>query len=247
VKKHYKKKLLPLSYLLRFCIVYHHSKSLYRVSRAFGEHHSALQQRLKTHPELVLAKTIADEYQKEAGTLADFVFHRLSKEAQATWKQLQFTTTGEMVEQLFRKSGLKIRQSLFVYALVASAFDLSKACAQIGISRDTLELWRRDDLSFQKVVMEINWHKKNFFESRLIELVEDRHPGAIVFVNKTLNADRGYGEKLTLEHTGMAQDFSIDDLDLDLETKKKVLEAIRAKKAKDANQKAIAVQSEAAA
>ena len=78
-----------------------------------------------------------------------------------------------------------------------------------------------------------NGTKKNFFESSLIGLVEEGHPGAVIFANKTVNADRGYSEKLRIEHTAQGNDLiDINELELDLDTRKKILDAIRSKKAK---------------
>jgi hypothetical protein len=101
----------------------------------------------------------------------------------------------------------------------------------VGISRGYMEKWKEDP-EFLQMLEEIQFHKKNFYERALIGLVAENHAGAILFVNKTYNADRGYSERLDLNvnaQTGRV-DWSIDDLDLDLETQKKLLAAIERKK-----------------
>src|SRR5690606_21892274 len=71
---------------------------------------------------------------------------------------------------------------------------------------------------------------KNFIEDGLMDLIEIRNPNAVIFANKTLNRDRGYDEKIEVHHSGQVNhkhEFSIDQLNLDTETKRKVLNAIR--------------------
>jgi len=211
----------------------------------------ALLYQIDHHPELQLAKNLADQFRTEI-SLSSFIFSRLSKEAQETWNQIQTAKNAEKLEAIFMNKPRKIRQSLFVFALVTSSFDLSEACRMVGIPRGTLDAWRIADPRFADIIREIEWHKKNFFESRLVQLVEQNHPGAVIFVNRTLNADRGYSEKIQLQHSGSIETgFSIDQLDLDLETKKKVLAAIRKKKTEPvgslASRPSIPIQAEIAA
>src|SRR5690606_14891883 len=111
-------------------------------------------------------------------------------------------------------------QQLFCHALLHTAYDISKACHMVGISFNTLNKWR-NDLEFLQMLEEVQFHKKNFFENALIGLVGESHPGAVIFANRTLNADRGYSDKLELTHetkeTGR-MNFDIADLDLDVPT-----------------------------
>jgi hypothetical protein len=134
----------------------------------------------------------------------------------------------ETIEKIFSGKAVQLRQQLFIHALCHTGFDLSKACRMVGINRMLIEQWRRD-AEFLQLLEEVQFHKKNFFEKALIGLVAEGHPGAVVFVNRTLNADRGYSEKLEVNHSGSVgnQSFALDDLDLDLETRKKILLAIR--------------------
>ncbi len=78
---------------------------------------------------------------------------------------------------------------------------------------------------------ELNEAKKDFFENALMGLIDCGYPGAIVFANRTQNADRGYNEKIQLEHTGNVTHSMIDlsELNLDIETRRKILDAIREK------------------
>jgi hypothetical protein len=120
---------------------------------------------------------------------------------------------------------------LFLFALVEGNWNPSAACGKVGISKQTLETWCRTDNGFADLMDEIVWHKKNWAESALMQLVDRGDSPATVFVNKTLNADRGYNVKQTVEHTGVVNHehvvISVEELDLPLEIKRLVLEAYR--------------------
>ena len=223
-------KPLPLRYVLQFYDAYSRSKNIAKVAAALETTGPNLQNQIDKHPSLQLAKEIADSY-RPFQTLPGYVFSSLSKDAQETWKQITQADSREAVQRIFSRKTKELRQELFIYALVSSCYDLSSACRLVAMDRVQLQKWKHD-LHFLQLMEEIQWHKKNFFESSLIGLVEERHPGAVIFVNKTLNADRGYSEKIQVEHSGQINTgFTIEDLDLDLDTRKKILEAIRRKKA----------------
>lgn len=181
---------------------------------------------------LQLAKKLAEERRGSRDSLADYVYGHLSEDSKDVWNKLEFWQenekgcTRQQIEAVFLGKKKQVRQEVFLHALVRSGFNCSEACHMVGITRFTLNAWRQED-AFRRLVDEIQWHKKNFFEHALMDLVEQRHPGAVIFVNRTVNQDRGYGERVTVDHTGLDREFSVEDLDLDLDTRKKILEAIR--------------------
>lgn len=191
---------------------------------------------MKKWPELAMAKQLAEERRKGRNTLSGYVFSRLSREAQDAWDKITFwdghTSASEKIEDLLSSQPVSLRQELFIHALVSSNFDVSSACRLVNTNLATINIWKQD-LAFRQLIDEIQWHKKNFFESALIGLVEQNHAGAVMFVNRTMNKDRGYGEKVEIQHTGQVDvntGFDFEELDLDLETKEKILDAIRRKK-----------------
>ena len=196
-------------------------------------------QRRETHPDFELVQQMVeklDTARSKEKTFGNYVFKHLTPESKATWQELQFWAEHkdrqEHVERIMNGKATKVRQELFVHALVSTHFDMSRALSMTGLSKPVLDHWLFNDLQFSQLVEEIQWHKKNFFEKALMDLVGERNPLAVIWVNKTANADRGYSEKIRVEHT-LAQNnggFSFEDLDLDLETRKKVLEAIRKKR-----------------
>lgn len=219
---------LTTNYLLTFydCMV--REDNLTKAAAALGTKLTTLQDRIDEHEELQHAVQFA-RANRTKQTLPDYIFKSLSPEAQRTWDEIRKAKSVENIERIFSGKAIKLRQQLFIHALVTSGFDISSACRKVAIDRVRIEKWKHD-LHFLQLLEEVQWHKKNFFEKHLIGLVEERHPGAVIFANRTINADRGYSEKLKVEHSGsVGRDFDIDDLDLDVETKRKVLMAIRKK------------------
>lgn len=186
------------------------------------------------HPELRQAKELADSRRGSRDTFSGYIFKHLSSEAQKIWEQIKFwddASAYDKIETVLNGQTKRIRQELFIHALVSSNFDISEALRMCSMARSTFNHWRDTDLEFRQLVEEIQWHKKNFFERALMDLVETRHPSAVMFVNRTINADRGYTEKMEVQHSGyLGGGIRFEELDLDLDTKKKVLEAIRRKK-----------------
>lgn len=227
---------LTWNFIFRFYDAYSRSKNMAKVAACLGTSAANLERRIEKYPPLRKAQEAADEY-RPAQTLSAYSFSQLSEKGKRVWKELQTANSAEGIQALFAGENKKLRQELFIYALANTAYDLSSACRMVGIDRSLLGKWKHD-LEFIQLLEEIQWHKKNFFETSFISLAEERHPGAIIFGNKTLNADRGYSEKLQLEHKGGIGGGGIDieELDLDLATRKKILEAVRFQKARKMDQ-----------
>lgn len=175
-------------------------------------------------------------------TFADYVYRRLPAELQDVWDRInrlsKCKTARERIDAIMANQGKQARQHLFIHAWIQHNFSISRAMRTCGLSRALFELWKRDP-EFLKLVNEIEFHKKNFFEDQLIGLVRNGDTSATIFVNKTYNRDRGYGEKVQVEHTGTIQHshalVSLEDLDLPLETRKEILAAIRKRKQVESN------------
>lgn len=234
--KHILGKKPTLKFLLDWYDVWLRESEYESVSRALEISEPALRRWEIKHKDLQFAKQLAFERRGKMESFSGYIFQHLSEKARAVWEQVQFwQDSGSAtikIEKILNGQTIKLRQELFVHALVNSNFDLSTACRMVAVSRRTLEEWRQDP-DFRELINEIQWHKKNFFEHALVDLVAMRHPGATVWVNKTLNADRGYGEKVEVQHSGQLDvSFSIDELDLDLSTRRKILDAMHRKKDK---------------
>lgn len=205
---------------------------IHEVATALDVTSATVRGHLDKYQDLRYAKELAEKRRGNRSTFTSYIYSRMSPEAQKLWEDLQFWEKAdsalEKIETLLNGRPKRIRQELFINALVVSNFDLSSACRMAGVPYTMLENWRHHDADFKILVEEIQWHKKNFFERHLIDLVEEHHPAATIFVNRTVNADRGYNEKLRIEGlNGDTKALGLDDLDLDIETRKKVLDAVR--------------------
>jgi hypothetical protein len=112
-------------------------------------------------------------------------------------------------------------------------FNPSKALKTLGLSKARLDKWVSDDPDFAKLVDEIHWHKKNFYESKFNQAVNDGELPAVLHAAKTILSDRGFGDKRKVEISGTIQHnvtvLDVAQLDLPLDVMTQLLGAWRAK------------------
>lgn len=193
------------------------------------------------------AKGVGGKLSKRTERFSDFVYRRLPPHLRRVWDKIDPSTNPEDVlgeedlRDLLLDGGPDAKKHLFLHAMIACNFNASEACRKVGVSLSAFRDWRVKDPQFAELLEEVNEHKKNFFESKLIQKVDEGDTAAVVFVNRTVNRDRGYGEKLTIDH---AHTHSMATLDrvlelLDVDTKRKVLDAVER-----ANKPALPARSE---
>jgi hypothetical protein len=193
----------------------------------------------KHHPELIESLELARSDRDSEWKLSDYCFARLSPELQDLWQrimELQDAPTGvAQIELLLSDHGTRVRQQLYLHALVECDFNPSNAMYRIGVSQKMVTSWINDDPEFGELVEQMSFHKKNFFESALVGLVGAGVPSAIIFANKTQNRDRGYGNMVKVEHSGTIQHNVLDLAELlpylTEEGRTALLEAIRLREA----------------
>ncbi len=180
--------------------------------------------------------------QTQGGSFQEYVYDRLSENVRDLWDEImaidKAPNAGELLRTLMAGVGLRPRQNLFINALIYSRFNASQALRLVGLTYATLVAWTQDP-EFMALMNEIQWHKKNFFEGALLDLVAAREPAAVLFVARTQLKDRGYGDKQSIEVSGSVQHshdhthavVSLSDLKIPLEQRKRMLEEHRAKKA----------------
>lgn len=167
-------------------------------------------------------------------TFHEYVFDHLSPDLKDVWKEInacqELPNAVERIEALLANHGVRGRQHLFIYALTQSMFNVSQSLRKLNVPRKTYESWRANDPEFAQLIDELEWHKKNFFETAFIGRVAAGDTNAIIHAAKTKLRDRGYNEKIEVEHTGTVahqHSIAITDLNLDVETRRAVLEALR--------------------
>lgn len=163
----------------------------------------------------------------------DAAITRLPKAERAVWAEVEVLNAEEKatgrsrtaaLEFLLQRNGERVRQKLFVYALMKHNFNESRAAKMLNVSPGTRARWS-DDAGFQRLMGAVMAEKKDLFESSLIRLVKSGNASAVMFANRTLNRDRGYSEKTVVEHTHTHAVVDVSQLALDPGTKAKVLKA----------------------
>ena len=86
------------------------------------------------------------------------------------------------------------RQDKFLKALEDCSGNITAACMKSGIkSRNTVYQWMKNP-EFKEVVDAINEASIDYVESKLMSLIQQENPTAIIFYLKTKGKKRGYIE-----------------------------------------------------
>lgn len=91
------------------------------------------------------------------------------------------------------------KRKVFLDAYELSAGNVSHACKGAGISRQTYYNWLDKFDTFKKGIAEIDEATKDFAESILMKMLQEKNVTATIFYLKTKCKDRGYVEKVELE------------------------------------------------
>lgn len=174
---------------------------------------------------------------RTANTFKDYVYDKLSDEAKALWDQLysmeQENVGVAQIEALLADKGKDMRQQLVLHAITFSNFNLSRALSRVNVPKRTFDKWCAYDPDFANLIEELQWHKKNFFEGALCDLVSDGNSQAVLFANRSLNRDRGYSDKQEIEisgnidHNHSVTVLDLSKIDLPLDVRKQLLKATR--------------------
>jgi hypothetical protein len=206
---------------------------------ALGVSAKTLARWFEANPALAEAWEIggADRGATGGGRFREYVFQRLPSRLQAKWQELEALHADpcatRRIEEMFAEGGEKMRQHLFVHALCVGNWNPSKACKFVGISKARLDGWIERDPDFAALIDEVHWHKKNWLVGALDDLVIRGEPAAVIFANRTQNADRGYGKtsEVNVNVNGQVQHnhltFDMDKLNLPIDIKLALLEAVR--------------------
>lgn len=205
------------------------------IAKTLGVQRETFQAWVSDKPTLkrALARARFSAKQSATKTFNEYIYERLEPKYQRILDQInewEDETNGvKKIRALMENQGKRARQHMMLHALVACSFNISKACSKVCIGRTTFERWCNEDPEFSELIDEMDWHKGNFFEGALVDLVRKGETAAVLFANKTFNKSRGYGEKIEIEHSGTINHQMIDiaSLDLSLETRKSILDAYR--------------------
>lgn len=168
----------------------------------------------------------------------EYIYAKLPADLKRVWDKLESLQASgdnslESIGDVLERESTINKQYLFIHALACSNFNQTAACSRIGISSNTLKKWKMD-IRFCSMLDEIEFHKKNFVETALMNSIAAGEVASIIFASKTLNRDRGYNDReYEVKHELTVNSaLDIDALELDFETKKKILEAVEKAKTK---------------
>lgn len=189
----------------------------------------------------VLSRAKAARKNGAGGDLKKYILGRLPDELKRTWRLMMDVDRSDdgnavhRLETLLQGHGKRGRQMLFLESLISTGFNVSSACKMVNVTRRTFESWLDNDHEFGDMVREVLEAKKDFFEAALIGRVAAGDTAAIVFANKSINKDRGYGQEVNVNHNVSGEvrqlhgHISLDQLDLPLDVQREVMKAIRLK------------------
>jgi hypothetical protein len=190
------KSLWKWEYILRTYRMVRVGMTLVEVCRDIGVTKRGFDLWRREYPALQEAIVIAQRERAEAEQLPGWVYARLSPELRMLWDEigrLEGEDSGlEKIEVLLSDQGRVVRQQLFLHALCMLNFSQSAAMHKVNISKRDLDSWIRSDPDFAELVVEMQFHKAEFFEHQLVQLVREGNPAAVLFANKTFNRERGY-------------------------------------------------------
>jgi len=69
---------------------------------------------------------------------------------------------------------------------------VSSAAADVGVTAETVRVWRKTHPEFEERYNEINEYQKDVVENRLFNMIQEGNVQAIIFYMRTKCRDRGY-------------------------------------------------------
>lgn len=214
-----------------------------QIAEAIGVEWKVFSKWYKQYPLVKKAVAYGKNYTQEiaSGTsFKDYVYEKLPEDLKEVWNKItqweDSDNSYNLITTLLKSKGREAKQYLFIHALITKSFNPSEALKALCMKKSELDNWMLAGDGFAELINQIQWHKGNFFEEALISAVGRGDTAAIIFANKTFNAQRGYESKLsvdisgTVAHNHTHTDIGIDDLDLPLEIKLQILDALEKKR-----------------
>jgi hypothetical protein len=88
--------------------------------------------------------------------------------------------------------------------------NISNACEQVGIVRQTHYNWMENDETYRNEFLNIKEAAIDFVESKLFQSIQNGSDTAMIFFLKTQAKKRGYIEKTEIQHEGGGVNIQIN-------------------------------------
>lgn len=173
---------------------------------------------------------------REKKGIGNFIYGKLSKEAQACWRRVMSAekevNSVRKIEKLFGVYGEGIKKELFLHCLAATYFNPTKACRKLGMPLREYKTWVENDFEFAQLMLEMQEHRSDFYDEAFNDLIVKREPSVVLHAQKTFNGNKGFSDKLKVEHTGEVKSTQVLELSeqllglLSLGAKREVMKAL---------------------
>lgn len=94
------------------------------------------------------------------------------------------------------------KKELLIEAMQKNLGMITYAAKKCKVSIQSYYNWKENDPEFKAAIDNIKLQKCDFVESKLMGLIRDGNPAAIIFAAKCLLKDRGYAERVEHVHKG---------------------------------------------
>jgi len=170
--------------------------------------------------------------------LHNFIYGKLPEHLKDTWDYIMLAYGDKNIidinqmDEDVKGESREARQVLYLHAWYRCNFSVIEARRIINVAQDEWEDWQTDPV-FLELFAKMDEIKSDFFESSMVNLVKKGHPAATVAANEAFNSN-AYGRRTKVEVEGEVIHrhlhlVAMQDIEkyLDLDTKKKVLTAMR--------------------
>ena len=222
-----------------------------KIAEQLGTSEPTYLQFLKRHPSANRAIQAAQAVKskpksKKSYTLDQFIYGYLPPHLREYYGILKLSVRDDEIE--VNTAGLRMqeRQILFLHTWYKSNFNFTSACRTCGVPYNTVRRWQNDEPKFGELCNMLQEVKKDFIEGAALGLVKKGNAGAILELNRSLNADRGYNPKFQVQVSGGIQHdirfVDIERLNLPLDVQRLILERMRAMQPLDLVSDAIEIE-----
>lgn len=181
---------------------------------------------------IIAARARAGDARAGSAALSNHIANSLPDDLKSLWDGLQDENAPDNPARMaLATKGDYDRQRLLVHAMATTQFDLNRCMRMLNIPKATIDRWAKGDPRFVRLWEEMVHAKKNFIESALMDLVGQGNTRAIIFANERVNretygppAQRIEGE---INHNHKVAVLDLNRLQLDVETRGKILEAVK--------------------
>ena len=101
-----------------------------------------------------------------------------------------------------KKNSLALLKNKMVESMRSSLGIVSNALTKTGISKTTFYRWIKEDEAFKAEILDIEEYQLDFVEGKLLKLINDENPTAVIFYLKTKGRKRGFVERTELTGEG---------------------------------------------